>query len=174
MTKQIKQSTIYSLILVALVGLVWWLATGNNSAALSDSAAASAYSASALTTTDSNYDFQTISMAAGKVEHDYILKNDGAEPLRIDKALTSCMCPEALITDAKGKQYGPFGMPGHSSSGKSNIIVNPGDEVIVKAIFDPAAHGPSGVGMAQRSIYLETNSAQSPKLELRFQAMVTN
>ena len=45
--------------------------------------------------------------------------------------------------------------------------------MMLEAVFDPAAHGPSGVGLAQRYVYLETNSAKSPKLEISFQAMVT-
>lgn len=173
MTKQIKQFIAYGLVLVAVAGLAWWLANSNEGAALSDSPPASAYSSSVLAVPENYYDFQTISMMDGNVEHDYVLTNNGTEPLIIEKAVTSCMCTEVLIIDARGKEYGPYGMPGHGSTGGTNVSVGAGDQVTVRAIFDPAAHGPSGVGLARRYIYLDTNSATSPKTELSFQAMVT-
>ncbi len=130
------------------------------------------YSASALTAEEIRFDFGAISMANGNVSHNFTLKNEGPESVIIEKVYTSCMCTTALITDSSGGKYGEFGMPGHANS-KTNVEVLPGETVTVEAIFDPAAHGPSGVGLAQRSIYLETNSVASPKLELFFQAMVS-
>jgi len=65
-------------------------------------------------------------------------------------------------------------MPGHAGPSKTNITVKPGESVVVETIFDPAAHGPSGVGLAERSVYLESNSQKSPKLELKFSAVVIN
>jgi cytochrome c-type biogenesis protein len=43
----------------------------------------------------------------------------------------------------------------------------------LKAFFLGLFLGNAGVGLAQRSVYIESNSTQSPKLELKFQAIVT-
>ena len=36
------------------------------------------------------WDFGTISMADGNTSHDFVLKNDGNEPVKITKIQTSC------------------------------------------------------------------------------------
>lgn len=131
------------------------------------------YSASVLSATEDRFDFNLISMKDGNVTHQFEIRNDGKETVIIKKVYTSCMCTTALIIDSFNKKYGAFGMQGHGISSKTNIEINAGESAFVEAIFDPAAHGPSGVGLVRRSIYIETNSAQSPKLELSFQAMVT-
>lgn len=132
----------------------------------------SAYSASTLSASHTTFDFGTISMKDGNVSHEFELKNEGADSLKIEKVSTSCMCTTAFLIDSSGKKYGGFGMPGHAVS-SANVDIGPGQTVTLEAVFDPNAHGPSGVGLAQRSIYLETNSSKSPKLELSFNATVT-
>ena len=131
-------------------------------------------SASTLESLESYYDFGTISMGNGDVAKLFEVKNTGTEPVAIEKVYTSCMCTTAKITDAEGNTYGPYGMPGHVSYDSSKIEIRGGETATVEAIFDPAAHGPSGIGLNQRVIYLETNSAQTPKVELKFAATVTN
>lgn len=131
------------------------------------------YSASLLKPVDKSFDFGTVTMEKGKVFHEFRLVNEGGEPVKIEKVYTSCMCTTAEIIDQAGKKRGLFGMPGHGLSSRANVEVNAGESVTIKAIFDPNAHGPSGVGLAQRSIFLETNSAKSPKVELKFSAVVT-
>lgn len=132
------------------------------------------YSSAALLSDHMMFDFATTPMQQGVVMHDFDVENNGDEPLVIQKVYTSCMCTQAKIIDAQGKEYGAFGMPGHGAVSAANVTMKPGEHMTVRAIFDPAAHGPSGVGLAQRSIYLETNSATNPKLEFKFQALVTN
>ncbi|MEX2145367.1 MAG: DUF1573 domain-containing protein [Candidatus Spechtbacterales bacterium] len=131
------------------------------------------YSDSVLLATHSSFDFGTINMKDGKVEHSFEVKNNGEEPVIITKAYTSCACTDAYIYDAGGKEYGKFVMPGHLGTSSANVVINPGDTAAVKAVFNPAAHGPAGVGLAQRVVYLETNSTQSPRMELSFEAVVT-
>lgn len=118
------------------------------------------------------FDFGAISMANGKVSRDFSLKNDGPDPLVLEKIYTSCMCTEAKVIAPDGKIYGSFGMPGHAGPSKTNIEIKPQENFTVQAIFDPAAHGPSGVGINQRAIYVETNSQKTPKVELSFEAEV--
>lgn len=117
-----------------------------------------------------NYDFGSISMAAGKVKHQFKIKNTSNEALVINKMYTSCMCTTAELM-AGGKQFGPYGMPGHEAIPKIQGIVNPNEEATVEVVFDPAAHGPAGVGRIQRTITLENNAGQP--VELSFSAIVT-
>ena len=49
--------------------------------------------------------------------------------------------------------------------------MNPGDDAVVEVVFDPAAHGPAGIGPIERVVTIE-NSAGRP-LELAFNATVT-
>ena len=118
----------------------------------------------------SNYDFGTISMAAGKVSHLFKIKNTSSETVTIDKMYTSCMCTTATLV-AAGKQFGPYGMPGHSAIPTIGQSVSPNEEAIVEVIFDPAAHGPAGVGQIQRVVTIENNAGEP--VELQFVAVVT-
>ena len=160
-----KNLIYWSAVLIFFVGIIALVSINGNG----DNSNKIAYSASVLMATESSFDFNTISMKDGNVSHQFEVKNEGKESVIIEKIYTSCMCTSAMIIDVSGKKWGAFGM--HSSS-KTKIEVDAGELIIVEAIFDPNAHGPSGVGLAERSIYLETNSAKSPKLEFSFRAMV--
>ena len=131
------------------------------------------FSQSKLDVMENKHDFGDIVLTDGDVSHQFAVINSGPEPVTIQKVYTSCMCTTANITDASGEQFGMFGMQGHRGLAlNTDIVVNPGEQALVEAIFDPAAHGPNGTGMAQRSIILETNSALNPKTEIRFSANV--
>ncbi len=158
-----------AILLLVVLGLIF-VAQGDNTE--NQNAALPAQNgASALLATDDFFDFGTISMRDGKVSRIFSVRNDEEVPITIQSVYTSCMCTEAFVSDAAGKKHGPFGMPGHTSP-RTDIEVGAGKTVSVEAIFDPAAHGPSGVGLAERSIYLETNSAEKPRVELKFRAVV--
>lgn len=119
----------------------------------------------------SNFDFGSISMANGKVSHTFKIKNTFSAPIAVTKVSTSCMCTEA-VWKANGTNLGPFGMPGHGGyAPRISETIAPGAEAEVEAIFDPAAHGPAGVGLANRSIYIESDGGEP--LELTFTATVT-
>lgn len=117
-----------------------------------------------------NYDFGTISMAAGKVKYQFKIKNASNEAVTINKIYTSCMCTTATFS-AGGKQFGPYGMPGHGVIPEINGTINSNEEAIVEVIFDPAAHGPAGVGRIQRIVTMENNAGRP--VELLFAAVVT-
>lgn len=160
----------YAIWIIVLIGVVSIVVVSNNS---SDETEVLPYSASSLTVAENNFDFNAVPINGGDVFHEFIARNDGSEPVMVEKVYTSCGCTTAVLTDVAGRKYGEFGMPGHGLPSDTQVKVAPGEAVVVKAIFDPAAHGPSGIGLAQRSVYLETNSAKSPKLEFSFQATVT-
>lgn len=169
MNKKTKKQIGYSVGIVVFAAIAFLAMSGGNGS----SDAVSPYSASALTASESAFSFGNVPINGGDVNHEFVARNDGKESIVIEKVYTSCMCTTVLITDESGKNYGNFGMPGHGVSSDTRIEVRPGESVTIMAIYDPAAHGPSGIGFADRSIYLETNSAKSPKLELSFQATVT-
>ena len=169
MIKKTKNVIILTIALILIIGVMAFVSKDEDPSTLSSAK----YSSSTLTSSESDFDFKTISMKDGEVSHMFEFKNNGTEPVKIEKVYTSCLCTTAYITDSSGKKYGKFGMQGHGLPAKTNIEVAPGETALVEAIFDPNAHGPSGVGLAQRTLYFETNSAKSPRLELSFQAIVT-
>ena len=125
---------------------------------------------SKLVATESSYDFGTVSMAKGKVTKQFMVKNSTSNPITVQKVYTSCMCTTAtLVVD--GNRVGPFGMPGHGFSSNIKQTVAPGEEVSIEAVFDPAAHGPAGVGTISRIITVEEKSGG--QIDLAFSATVT-
>ncbi|MDX1607864.1 MAG: DUF1573 domain-containing protein [Candidatus Spechtbacterales bacterium] len=163
-----KKTALISLSIFAFIALLAWLGSSG-----ARNPVVAGYSDSSLSAPVNSFDFETISMEDGDVEHNFELTNNGTEPVVITKVYTSCMCTTAYIYDSAGNEYGYFGMQGHGRSPVANVTVQPGESATVRAVFDPAAHGPSGIGLASRNIYLETNSSHSPKMELSFRAMVT-
>lgn len=123
-------------------------------------------------TDGSFFDFGSISMRAGKVSNSFQLKNESSEPLELSKAYTSCMCTTAFLS-VNGKRVGPFGMPGHGFGGSTAVseTIAPGSEAVLEVIFDPAAHGPAGIGRADRTVFVETKTGEVR--EFRFVATVT-
>ncbi len=173
MSKQAFNNTTVRIIgfvfLVALGVILWRGSSAPGDATFSPSI----YSASELLLGETSFDFGEIVMGDGRVSRRVELTNNGGDQVTIEKVYTSCMCTTASIITASGERYGVFGMQGHGGTAKTKIEIGAGESVTLEVVFDPAAHGPSGVGSIQRSIYIETNSAKSPKLELPFQATVT-
>jgi len=122
-----------------------------------------------LSSEEKAFDFGTISMAAGKVSHSFRIKNNGDAPVKVAKVYTSCMCTEAFWVKSDVKM-GPFGMPGHGIVPKINQTLEPGAEANIEVIFDPAAHGPAGVGPIERVTYLE--GEKNMLLEVGIKAIV--
>jgi hypothetical protein len=123
----------------------------------------------ALASFQPTYGFGEISMAAGKVKHTYTVTNVGASPLSIVGVSTSCMCTAATIATANGR-FGPFGMAGHGRMPTIREAIAPGAAAQVEVVFDPAAHGPAGIGRTERTVLVETD--RGAPLELKLTAMV--
>lgn len=117
------------------------------------------------------FDFGNISMSVGNVSHVFKIANTNKTAIVVSKIYTSCMCTVATLVTKTGRA-GPFGMPGHATIASINQSIAPGEEASVEAVFDPAAHGPSGTGRVRRIIYLETDAQKEP-FELSFEANVT-
>jgi len=115
------------------------------------------------------FDFGSISMAAGKVTHRFWFRNESGSEVLIRKIYTSCMCTTA--TFVKGmKVINSYGMPGHGPLPAVNESLKPGEAAYIDAVFDPAAHGPAGLGPTQRVVTIESDGSRP--LELNFAANV--
>lgn len=125
---------------------------------------------SSLTVPEKSYDFGTISMKNGKVSYDFKVQNTGNKPLTVTKMFTSCMCTEAFLVNG-AKESGPFGMPGHAALAPISESIAAGASAVVRVVFDPAAHGPAGVGTISRVVTVQTDTGAP--LEFRFRAVVT-
>ena len=132
---------------------------------------ASASSTGALRARETNFNFGSISMAAGKVTHRYRFMNAGTEPIVLGKMYTSCMCTTAALVKSSGRKFAPVGMPGHTPIPALNETLQPNEEAMVEVVFDPAAHGPAGIGPIDRVVTIEHNAGRP--LELAFAANVT-
>ena len=125
--------------------------------------------ASPLMSPEPFINFGNISMAAGKVSYRFRISNTGESAITITKMYTSCMCTVATLITLAGTK-GPFGMPGHGANPGIFESIAPGGAAQVEVVFDPAAHGPAGIGPTDRIVTIRTN--ETPPLELRFAAMV--
>jgi len=151
---------------IAVIGLIWILQTAGKS---NNSGPVSAAGNGILSAEESSFDFGNVSMAAGKASHNFTIKNTGSEFLSITKIYTSCMCTEAKLLK-NGNVIGPFSMLGMGYNPAVNEILAPNEEAQIQVVFDPAAHGPAGLGHIERAVVIE-NSGKT--LELSFKADVT-
>jgi len=122
----------------------------------------------ATITSEPSHDWETIGINDGKVSATYTIKNEGTEPLKLFNISTSCMCTTAQVK--VGNETSPtFGMHTDSQYVSS---VPAGETAEVIATFDPAFHGPSGIGSIVRQIMVETNDKSNPQLVFTAEANV--
>jgi Protein of unknown function (DUF1573) len=165
-----------SLIVLALVVAIIAAnpGTGTQSArsaaqATSPASSAAPLRAGALKARESQFEFGPISMAGGKVSHRYWFRNESAAPVLIRQVYTSCMCTTATLV--KGMRViGSYGMPGHGPLPAVNETLAPDEAAYVDVVFDPAAHGPAGLGHTERVVTIEPG-AGAP-LQVAFTAYV--
>ena len=121
---------------------------------------ATSQNAKANVTDSTSFDWGQIPMKGGKVSKSFTLKNSGTDVLRLYNIKTSCHCTKAYAT-IDGNESPYFGMSGISSWVGE---VKPGKEAKITAVFDPAYHGPQGVGPISRFVSVETNDSSLSKL----------
>lgn len=125
--------------------------------------------AGALAARETNFDFGSVSMAAGKVSHRYWFRNASDAPVLIRKIYTSCMCTTATLV--KGARIvNRYGMPGHGPVPRVDESMGPNEAAYLDVVFDPAAHGPAGVGPTERTVTIESDAGEP--LMLGFTALV--
>lgn len=172
-----KSNLIVPVIGIVLIGgFIWWARPGANRVAGPEDehashhpATPSALPAGILSPDKTSYDFGTISMAKGKVSTAFALTNMSSTSIQTSRLYTSCMCTSAKFVQG-GWASQEFGMPGHGFLAPMERTIAPGQRAQIVVTFDPAAHGPAGVGKIARAVRLETDKGS---LELTFSADVT-
>lgn len=161
-----KKNIIITLLIVAgLIGLIW-LGSKNQKSPAEDSGIKSA-----LTSSEYVYDFGSISMKDGDVTKEFTVTNKTDKDIVFPTLVTSCMCTKAYFVNPSGKTKGPFGMPGMGYVPPLDETIKRGESRIIRAVYDPNAHGPAGVGVIDRFITLTDTTGSSLKLEIK--AVVT-
>ena len=117
---------------------------------------------------ETNHDWGEIKIDGGKVQKDFVIKNIGSGTLSLANVVTSCMCTTAQVK-VKDNKSPFFGM--HAQSSWMGEI-EPEEEAILTVEFDPAFHGPNGVGAITRQASLETNDSENPKITFNLSANV--
>ena len=126
-----------------------------------------------LEVSPASYDVGTIKMKDGNVVKTYEVKNTSAESMKLQRIATSCMCTKTKIKIGD-KETREFGMEGMGDKNPPvNLELPSGQTATVTAIFDPAAHGPKGVGSFDRTVFLYFSNPTGTK-ELKFNGTVVN
>ena len=160
-----KTIIIGAVIALGLAGLMLW-GRSNQTAGSSQTSGA----ISSLSATETSYDFGTISMKDGLVDHRFKIVNSSDGDIQIKKLATSCMCTTAYIESGNGEK-GPFGMEGMGYLPPANETIKAGESRDIKVVYDPNAHGPAGVGRIHRNVYL--TDALGGALQFEIRAVVT-
>jgi hypothetical protein len=117
------------------------------------------------------YDLGEVPINGGIVTKEYEIKNTFGKSITLKKISTSCMCTKASV-EVEDKKTKFFGMEGHGDANPPvNIEIGEGKTAKVVVRFDPAAHGPQGVGSFDRVVWL--NFSEGVK-ELTFSGTVTS
>lgn len=115
------------------------------------------------------YDAGAISMAAGKIIHPYEIRNTGTGDLELSNFKTSCMCTTARLK-VSGQESPEFGMHNNFKFWAQKIA--PGETGLIEVTFDPAFHGPQGLGPVVRAVNFTTNDPQNSFAEVKLSADV--
>lgn len=107
-----------------------------------------------------SFDWGNIPMYKGNAIKVFTIKNTGTDTLKLYNIKTSCHCTKAYAT-IEGVDSPRFSMEGLSSWAGEVLA---GKEAKLTVIFDPAFHGPAGVGPINRFVSVETNDSSNSKL----------
>jgi hypothetical protein len=124
-----------------------------------------------IETSPEDYDLGNVPINGGIVTKEYEIKNTTDAPMTLGKIVTSCMCTEAKVSlgDHETRFFG-MEHPGDKNP-PINFEIPPGETAKVTVNFDPAAHGPQGVGPFDRVVSLIFKEPVGTK-ELTFKGAV--
>ena len=117
--------------------------------------------AAAFSTDHDRYEWGNIAYGGGKASHRFSIRNDGTADLSVANLKTSCMCTTVQFKSESGESPA-FAM--HQKSQWQGVLA-PGDVADIEVIFDPAFHGPQGVGPMERAVSFDTNDPKKPYVE---------
>lgn len=153
--KKIIVGIVLVTVLLLVGGVILLSVSGSTSASITSSRNAK------VLTDQRNFEWGQINMKGGNVSKIFAIKNTGTDTLKLTNIKTSCHCTKAQVR--VGSNSSPFfGMNSVSSwIGE----VPPGQDAQLEVIFDPAYHGPQGVGPINRLVSVETNDASNSRIE---------
>jgi hypothetical protein len=117
---------------------------------------------------ETSFDWGEIDIYGGNATYTFEFKNTGTAPLELANVKTSCACTEARVT-INGTKSPFFGM--HTRSTWTGSLA-PQETAEVYVVFDPLFHGPGGTGAAYRLVSIDTNSKETPRIELKLTGVV--
>ena len=168
LTMNSNTSSTITVILLVFVGLFIWSSAGRGGTAASVQETSDAAAAeSSLVTSETSYDFGTISMKEGNVAKEFTVTNPTGADVMVSSVVTSCMCTTAFLIGPDGASKGPFGMAGHGYVPPANELIKAGESRTVRVVFDPNAHGPAGVGRIDRLVALTEKDGGTLEFEIR-------
>lgn len=158
-----KTIIVWALVGIGFVGFVTW----NRSNQIAHPQTGQLDSVpSILKTSEKFFDFKTISMANGLVNHAFTITNSTNTSIDLKSISTSCMCTTAYLETTQGEQ-GPFGMPGMGYNAPVRDVIKPGESRTIKVVYNPNAHGPAGIGTIDRFVYIEDASGGTLQFEIK-------
>lgn len=162
MNNKIIISIVLFTALLLVGGIVLLSGSGSTSATITASQNAKA------TVDQKNYDWGQINMRGGNVSKTFTIKNTGIDTLKLTNIKTSCHCTKAQV------KINNISSPFFGMNNVSPWIgeVTPGQEAQLEVIFDPAYHGPQGVGPINRLVAMETNDKSNFRIEFSLTGIV--
>jgi Protein of unknown function (DUF1573) len=112
------------------------------------------------------HEFGDVPIDGGTVTASFRLKNATASTIRLTELFTSCMCTTVMLEFSDASTAGPFGMEGHEFLTTLDRELAPAEEVLATVTFDPAAHGPAGVGPVTRQVLVRAADGEDLILSL--------
>jgi|SRR3989344_5018681 len=141
--------------IILLAGGIFFLSKTTNTPQI-----AASQNAKAFVADPTSFDLGQVSMDKGKVTKVFTIKNTGTDTLKLYNVRTSCHCTTAFVTINENNSPS-FGMDSLSAWVGE---VQKGREAKINVVFDPAYHGPSGMGAVSRFVSVETNDPAHSKL----------
>lgn len=153
-------------IIVTILLLIGVVFVGSNAASTKEDVTASTQVE--LSVESNSHDWGTIDYDGGIVSKTFEIKNSGNTTLKLYDVKTSCMCTTAQLKtpESTSEKYGM-----HEKSGDV-FSVQPGETAELLVEFDPAFHGPSGVGLVTRTVTMNTNDAKNSTLTFNLKGSV--
>jgi hypothetical protein len=139
--------------IIIIVSTVFWLSGRGVSGSSGDSLVLDA-PATGLTANTESMDLGKVSYSGGVVSKEFEVKNTSGKKLSLRKISTSCMCTKAKVSiDGKESKFFAMEMRGDLNP-LINFDLNDGQTAKVIFEFNPAAHGPQGIGAFERVVTL--------------------
>lgn len=171
MTKEGKVILTIIVVTIVVIGGLAYLMTKYSGGSGGDSLISATQAKNLEASPSGTMDLGNVPYGGGIVSKTFNIKNASDQVIKLRKIATSCMCTTAKVKigDRETKFYGM------EMNGDLNPLVDlnfsAGRDATVTFDFDPAAHGPQGVGPFDRVVTLYFDTGYE---ELKFGGVVVN